>query len=89
MKKNTFNAVMLWFSEEEMGISNNRDIFRCVRIVKFEDPHMALDYYANTPCPASQLINADSQEELDAKIQEMYERFDHDDDWHKYLREVL
>ena len=41
----------------------------------FHNGTLALDYYANTPCPASQLIDAMSLEELMEKRNKMLENF--------------
>nr|UVX61146.1 MAG: hypothetical protein [Bacteriophage sp.] len=39
-------------------------------IVRTADSLTALTLYSETPCPASQLIEANSEEELEAKIEE-------------------
>lgn len=41
----------------------------------FHNGMMALDYYANTPCPASQLIDAESIQELITKRNQMLDNF--------------
>ena len=44
-------------------------------VCKTTDYKFAMDLYAETPCPASQLVEADSWEELDEKIEEMKKNF--------------
>lgn len=44
-------------------------------VIKTTDATQALCLYANTRCPASQLIEAESEEELELKIKEMKENF--------------
>ena len=44
-------------------------------ICKTTDYNLAMALYAETPCPASQLVEANSWEELDDKIEEMKKNF--------------
>lgn len=44
-------------------------------ICKTTDYNLAMNLYAETPCPASQLVEANSWEELDNKIEEMKKNF--------------
>lgn len=45
------------------------------RNVYFNKHSEALTYYAETPCPASQLISGETREELEKKVKEMQENF--------------
>lgn len=45
-------------------------------ICKTTDYNLAMTLYAETPCPASQLVEANSWEELDEKIEETKKLFD-------------
>ena len=64
-------ALMLFFTEFELGISNNPGKWVNTRNILYINGLDALEAYANTACPASQLIDATSPEELEGKIQEM------------------
>lgn len=39
----------------------------CARVRIYDNPSAQLDAYANTPCPASQLFEADSKEEIEKR----------------------
>lgn len=78
MKK--FYAVMLFYAPYELGIDTTDVDFILHRIISTIDPTVAMNVYANTPCPASQLIEADSQEDLLAKVEEMKANYN-DKDW--------
>ena len=51
-----------------------------IKNLRYGDGKEALNAYANTPCPASQLIQADTEEELLEKIADMRDNFE-DKDW--------
>jgi len=74
-KSNKYHAVMLYYTEGELGISNNYGKWINTRNVYFTDGAAALNYYSNTKCPASQLVSADSIEELLQEINTMIENF--------------
>lgn len=48
----------------------------------------ALDVYSNTRCPASQFLEANSEKELDNKIEELKKNIDNPD-WIEKLEECL
>lgn len=68
---NTKFAVMLFYTQLELGISNKPNQWVNTSNVVFDDPLLALEYYANTKCPASQIIKAKDDYELQCKIGEM------------------
>lgn len=68
-------AVMLFNTEIELGISNTPNKWVNTKNYKFNDGTSALDFYANTPNPASQLIDATSEEELESKMNDMIHNF--------------
>lgn len=57
-------------------------------ICKTTDYNLAINLYAETTCPASQLVEADSWEELDEKIEEMKKNFNNPE-WVNELKEHL
>lgn len=48
---------------------------KIARIRKFNNPTNQLECYANTICPASQLIEADSEKEFNEKVEQMKKNF--------------
>ena len=78
VKAQKCHLVMMFFSASELGIPaeiagpmawlNTRNFY-------FDSITQALDCYANTMCPASQLISADTPEELEMKKQRMLDNF--------------
>ena len=64
-------AVMLFETELSLGKSSNPNKWECTNIRYFENGGQALDYYANTPCPASQIIDSFDKEDLEKQIAEM------------------
>ncbi len=60
-----YYCVMLFVEESDITC-NPQDNGKWIntRNVYFHNGGMALDYYANTPCPASQLIDAETLPEL-------------------------
>ena len=48
----------------------------CARVRIYDNPGAQFDAYANTPCPASQLFEADSKEEIEKKTKEFNENFE-------------
>lgn len=49
------------------------------RVCIYKDKFSQVEAYANTMCPASQLVEADSQEEFDKKIEELKNNFENED----------
>lgn len=70
-KNSKVYAVMLFMTEMEMGISQIPNKWINTKNYRFNNGQDALDFYANTPCSASQLIDANSEEELVSKMNEM------------------
>ena len=73
-------ALMLFFSEFELGISQNPNKWVHTRTIRYPNGFEALEAYANTRCPASQLIRATSEEDLQAQEEEMRKNFQ-DQQW--------
>lgn len=73
-------ALMLFNTEVELGISNEPGKWVNTGNVFYKNGMSALDAYANTPNPASQLIDAKTPEELEQKMEEMLEHFK-DEKW--------
>lgn len=89
MEDKKFYMVMLFFSEWEIGASDRRDVFVNVKNINCGlDRQLALDLYSNIRCPASQLIQADSLEELDKERMKMIDNFNNPD-WVNELMEKL
>lgn len=53
-------------------------------IVRTQNATLALTLYAETRCPASQLVEANSEKELEKKINEMIENFRN----HEFIKEL-
>ena len=81
MEGKRFYMLMLFYSDWDLG-GQDRDVFVNTKNLTFNDGGKALDYYANIPCPASQLIEASTLEELNKKKEEMLKNFE-DKDWLK------
>ena len=73
-------ALMLFYSEFEMGISQNPNKWVHLRTIRYDNGFEALEAYANTPCPASQLIRAVDEEDLKVQEDEMRRNFQ-DQQW--------
>ena len=56
--------LMLFETELYLGISSNPNRWECIRARYFTNGTQALEAYANTPNPASQLIDAKTKEGL-------------------------
>lgn len=83
MSNNKMFAVMLFNTEFELGISNNPNKWVNVKNYKFygnDAGIKALNFYANIPNPASQLIEAYSEQELIDKMNSMLKNFN-DNQW--------
>lgn len=81
MGKGKIFAVMFFRTETEMCVPNakpNKWVNTHNKI--FENGFDALQCYSNTRCPASQLIDAEDEYELQCKMGEMYLNFQ-DKEW--------
>lgn len=87
-KKNKYYSLILFFSESEIGISGNRNKFVCVKIIHFDNGFNATEAYANTRCPASQLVGAPTMKELREEETKMLRNFDNPE-WVDQLMESL
>ena len=56
--------LMLFKTEIDLGISNSPNRWECIGTRYFTNGMLALEAYANTPNPASQLIDAKTKEGL-------------------------
>ena len=72
---NKYWALMLFNTELELGISNKPNKWVNTKNFYFNRGIDALEAYSNTPNPASQLIDATSQEELVKNMEEMLQHF--------------
>ena len=73
-------AVMLFDTEINLGVSATPNKWVNYKNVYFNNGVEALDYYSNTPCPASQLIDGVDDYELQCKMGEMMLNY-MDDKW--------
>lgn len=73
-------AVMLFETEMELGISSTPGKWVNTHNFYYDDGGLALYKYANTPCPASQLIEGKDDYELHAKMGEMIINYQ-DNNW--------
>lgn len=73
--KNKLWALMLFNTELELGISNTPNKWVNTHNLFFKNGISALEAYANTPNPASQLIDAKTPKELVNKMEEMLQHF--------------
>lgn len=64
-------AVMLFETEISLGISNTPNKWVNTKNILFKNGSKALECYANTPCPASQLVAAKDDYALQCKMGEM------------------
>lgn len=77
-----YYMVMLFYRASEIGIplKGQEDFWINTANHPFDKPFQALEYYANTPCPASQLLSSDSLEDLDRQVRQMKKNY-HDPKW--------
>jgi hypothetical protein len=73
-------AVMLFETEMNLGISNIPNKWVNLKNLYFNDSLSALEAYANIPNPASQLVEANDDYELQCKMGEMMINY-RDDSW--------
>lgn len=69
-------ALMLFFTEFELGRSDVPGRWINTQNVIYTNGVAALEAYANTKCPASQLIDADNEEELWREINQMKKNYE-------------
>lgn len=75
-KKAKFFAVMLFYQGHEIGLPFPEDnTWINTRTLKYTNYQEALNAYSDIPCPASQLIEANTEEELQAQIEQMAKNF--------------
>lgn len=86
MKYYTF--MPFWHWSEVMDERPTDGDYILGNIVRTTDALLALTLYSETPCPASQLIEANSEEELEAKIEEMKQNYKNPE-WVSKLEEFL
>lgn len=72
---NRVYALMLFYTELELGISQIPNKWLNYGNRYYENGAQALEAYANTPCPASQLIDARDKDELLIKMNDMLNHF--------------
>lgn len=77
MKK---HAVMLFRTKRELGLSKKPNQWMCEDILYFDNGTDALLAYANTKCPASQLISAEDDFALQCKCGQMILNYN-DEKW--------
>ena len=73
-------AVMFFETEVELGVSDNPNKWVNTKNYYYDNGREALECYANTPCPASQFIEAEDDFELKCKMGEMMNNF-RDEKW--------
>lgn len=77
-KKAKYFAVMMFWQNRDRGIPEevaDPNDWENTATINFENAQAALECYANTPCPASQLIEANSWKELEEKKTQMVANF--------------
>ena len=77
-----------WHWSEVMDERPEEGDYVLGNIVRTTDSLTALTLYSEIPCPASQLIEANSEEELEAKIEEMKHNFKNSE-WIAKLEECI
>lgn len=77
-----------WHWSEVMDERPEEGDYVLGNIVRTTDSLTALTLYSEIPCPASQLIEANSEEELEAKIEEMKQNFKNSE-WIAKLEECI
>jgi hypothetical protein len=78
-------ALMLFETEVNLGISNQPNKWVNFANRFYSKGLDALEAYSNTPCPASQLVDGETPEELEQAMLEMVEHFKDE----KWLEETL
>lgn len=76
-----YYAVILFYLKSEIGDLEPGEKDHYVgKPVYFNDAQSSLDFYANTPNPASQHLIANSKEDLENQIKQMIENYQ-DETW--------
>lgn len=83
--KKKYYAVMLFNTELELGISNKPNKWVNTGLVAFDNGTEALEFYANTPNPASVIVDAPTIEELNTACIDMLHNYQNE----KWLEENL
>lgn len=73
-------ALMLFETEMELGISNRPNRWVNTSNRYFNEGILALEACANTPCPASQLVDGETPEELEKEMLDMLNNYK-DEKW--------
>lgn len=73
-------ALMLFFTELEMGVSETPGKWINTGNIFYDNGTDALSAYANTQCPASQLVDGTTDEELEMAMEEMLNNYK-DEQW--------
>ena len=73
--KGRYYALMLFKTELELGKSQEPNKWINISNYVFDNGTEALNAYANIPNPASQLLDADTPEELADKMAQMIDNF--------------
>ena len=81
IKEHKFHMVMLFFPAQEIGF-HLTDTWINTRNIRFDNATDALNYYANTQCPASQYISAPTEEALEQERIQMIRNY-RNEDWLK------
>ena len=76
------HAVMFFHTENELGISADDSKWVNTNTSYFDNGFQALECYANTPCPASQLLSENTEEELQQAVEQMKKNYQ-DQQWLK------
>lgn len=82
VKEHKFHMVMLFFPAHTLGRDLPGDPWVNTKNLRFDNARDALNYYANTRCPASQHISAPTEEALEQEKQQMIRNYQ-DEDWLK------
>jgi len=70
MNPNKIYSIMFFYPEDKES-----NLYYYSHSIRHNNYIEAMKCYTNTPCIASQLIEADTEEELEVKEQEMIEKF--------------
>lgn len=73
-------ALMMFFTEMELGISSTPNKWVNVRNIYYDNGIAALNAYAEAKCPASQLVDGETEEELLISMENMIQHYA-DDKW--------
>ena len=92
MRQKKIHAVMLFYRPFDLGVPG--DIpgsmeWQNTRTYVFESITEAMTCYSDTPCPASQLVSAETKAELEKKMKEMTDNFKNEEWLNKNLYPYL